>query len=608
MPRENASSKRKASASQTSPSGEPSSGPNGRKKAKTAKHDALHQPHPRHALSEDHGIVLRRYYPPEMSNKRASAYANGKLPKPIDELQDALDETADQRMQVQPKDAVVHWFKTDLRMRDNRALAMASEKARAAGVPLICLYVVSPQDWEAHLRSPARVDLILRTLHVLKADLAALNIPLWIETADKRQQVPDRVLARLQTWGASHLFANMEYEVDELRRDAKLVRRCAAQGIAMTVIHDTCIVPPGTLASSTGNGRPYAVFTPWYRAWMQHIHQHEDLLVDLAEPPAAQSAGIRDKISSLFDCPVPHAPKNKRLDKEEAKRFRTLWPAGEHEAMARLNRFCDERLTAYAAYRDFPARDATSTLSPYLASGALSARTAVQTARTRAAAVSLDGGDSGNEGFQSWAREVAWRDFYRHVLVGWPYVCMNKPFKPAYADIEWSYDQDRFAAWTEGRTGYPIVDAAMRQLRYQGWLHNRCRIIVASFLAKDLLLDWRMGEKYFMEHLIDGDFSNNNGGWGYAASVGVDPQPYFRIINPILQSERFDPDGRYIRQWVPELRSSIEDGSAAIHEPYARGDVEKLRASGYPEPIVQHHEARERALAAYKQGIANGKK
>jgi deoxyribodipyrimidine photo-lyase len=179
---------------------------------------------------------------------------------------------------------------------------------------------------------------------------------------------------------------------------------------------------------------------------------------------------------------------------------------------------------------------------------------------------------------------------------------MNKPFKPEYSNIEWSYNSSHFAAWCEGRTGFPIVDAAMRQLLSIGYMHNRCRMIVASFLSKDLLIDWRMGERFFMEHLIDGDFASNNGGWGFSASVGVDPQPYFRIFNPLLQSEKFDPDGEYIRKWVSELRDI--KGSKAIHDPYGRGAAVQARKAGYPESIVNHKESRERALRAYKAGIA----
>lgn len=177
---------------------------------------------------------------------------------------------------------------------------------------------------------------------------------------------------------------------------------------------------------------------------------------------------------------------------------------------------------------------------------------------------------------------------------------MNKSFKPEYTSIEWEYSESTFSAWCEGRTGYPIVDAAMRQLNYMGYMHNRCRMIVASFLAKDLMIDWRMGERYFMEHLIDGDFASNSGGWGFSSSAGVDPQPYFRIFNPLLQSEKFDKDGAYIRKWVPELKDLDEK---AIHDPYGRGKGTLAKKGGYPPPIVEHKFARDRALNRYKQGL-----
>ena len=177
---------------------------------------------------------------------------------------------------------------------------------------------------------------------------------------------------------------------------------------------------------------------------------------------------------------------------------------------------------------------------------------------------------------------------------------MNKPFKPEYSNIAWEYDMDQFTRWTDGKTGFPIVDAAMRQLSHTGYMHNRCRMIVASFLAKDLLIDWRMGEKWFMEHLIDGDFASNNGGWGFSASSGVDPQPYFRIFNPLLQSEKFDPDGQYIRKWVPEL-ASVKGN--AIHDPHGRGAETAAKKTGYPRPMVNHKEARDKCMERYKIGL-----
>lgn len=186
---------------------------------------------------------------------------------------------------------------------------------------------------------------------------------------------------------------------------------------------------------------------------------------------------------------------------------------------------------------------------------------------------------------------------------------MNKPYKPEYSKVRWEHNADHFHAWTQGRTGYPIVDAAMRQLAHTGYMHNRCRMITASFLAKDLLLDWRLGERHFMAHLVDGDFASNNGGWGFSSSAGVDPQPYFRIFNPLLQSEKFDPNGEYIRKWVPELRGIDAGGVGkknAIHDPYGRGAGAAANKSNYPRPIVEHKAARERALARYKEGLAKG--
>jgi deoxyribodipyrimidine photo-lyase len=180
-------------------------------------------------------------------------------------------------------------------------------------------------------------------------------------------------------------------------------------------------------------------------------------------------------------------------------------------------------------------------------------------------------------------------------------ISMNKPFKTVYSNLAWSYDRTLFQVWCEGKTGYPLVDAAMRQLVATGWMHNRCRMVVAAFLCKDLLIDWRMGEKFFMEHLIDGDFASNNGGWGFSASSGIDPQPYFRIFNPLLQSEKFDKEGEYIRRWIPELRS-VKDNKA-IHDPYGRGAGPIAQKEGYPRMCVEHKVAREKCLTMYKEGL-----
>ena len=411
MPARKAAAKRKLASLPSEANG------NHTKKSKTDNAtNGLRQPHPLADEAERHGVVLRKYYPPEMSNARARAYIAEEIPRPIEELYSALEDTSKERKAVKVKNAIVHWFKMDLRQSDNTALALASEKAKEAGLPLICMYILSPQDFEAHLRAPVRIDFMLRTLEVLKEDLAKLDIPLYVETVEQRKKIPDRILELMEEWGANHLFANMEYEVDELRREARLVRDLSENGKSFEVVHDTCVVPPGEL--QTGSGNQYAVYTPWYRTWVAHIHDNLDFL-ELFEPPSKNPESARKKFKGLFDCPIPEAPMNKSLNDEEKKRYRPLWPCGEHEALKRLDKFCQERIGGYSDNRNIPAENGTSCLSVHLASGTISARMCVRTARDRNKTKKLNGG---NDGIATWISEVAWRDFYRHVLVNWPHV------------------------------------------------------------------------------------------------------------------------------------------------------------------------------------------
>ncbi|KAJ5108209.1 Cryptochrome/DNA photolyase class 1 [Penicillium angulare] len=549
--------------------------------------------HPKAQETEDFGIVLRDFYPPEMGNERCQAYNDGTLERPMATLEKACSETADGRSSTEIGKAVVHWFRSDLRLHDNRALRKAFEIAQDNQVPLICLYIMSPEDLTAHLISPARVDFTLRTLQRLQRDLAELDIPLHMESQAHRKNIPSRVVELLQKWEANHLCANMEYEVDELRRDAKLVHLCAKKNIDFTPSHDTCVVPPGAL--STQQGKQYAVYTPWYRSWLAFLKENPDYL-ELSEEPGSNPGNARQAFPSLFDCELPAVPENKRLTTEEEKRIQKLYPAGEHEGLQRLEKFLEEKGRQYEEKRNIMASQHTSILSPYFASGALSARTAVAAAK----GANKNHLDRYDQGYITWISEVAWRDFYKHVLVHWPFICMNKCFKPEHTNIEWEYDSEQFQAWCDGKTGFPIVDAAMRQLSHAKWMHNRTRMVVSSFLSKDLLIDWRRGERHFMENLVDGDFASNHGGWGFGSSTGVDPQPYFRIFNPLRQSERFDPDGEYIRHWVPELRDVT---GKAIHDPYERGSGAIAEKNGYPRPIVDHAASRERALERYKKAL-----
>lgn len=387
-----------------------------RPKIRKSLQDPLRKPHHFAAEAEENGIVLRKYYPPEMSNARAQAYNENTIPRPIEQLEAVLKETASIRKATDVKEAVIHWFKMDLRITDNRALWEASETAEEANVPLICIYIISPEDFEAHLTAPARVDFMVRTLKVLKQDLAALNIPLYVETVAKRKEIPERIVDFMEEWGAGHLYANIEYEVDELKREAKMVRMCADRGMAMELFHDTCVVPPGALR--TGAGKQYAVYSPWFRAWVAHIHANQELLSTFA-PPTKNSPAAREKVAALFDCEIPDIPENKRLSEEDAARFHATWPAGEREAVDRLEKFCDEKIGQYSKKRNFPSEAATSSISVHLSAGTLSARMAVRTARDRNKTKKLD---AGVEGIQAWISEVAWRDFYKHVLVHWPYI------------------------------------------------------------------------------------------------------------------------------------------------------------------------------------------
>lgn len=546
-------------------------------------------------VEEENGIILREYYPPEMSNERANMYGTGQLERPITTLTKAIQETRAQREKIPVGDAVVHWFKCDLRLHDNKALHMASEKAKSKGVPLICVYLVSPQDFRAHLTAPVRVDFILRNLVHLRGKLADLDVPLFVDLVEKRRNVPGRLMELCEQWGTKHIYCNMEYEVDELRREAKMTRECLDKGIDFTVVHDTCVVEPGKLTTAAGG--QIAVYSPWHRKWCKYINENLETLEEYAAPTKNPKAA-RMKFKELFDKEVPEAPEDKSLSKEDRERFEQLWPVGEEEAQARLHKFLAGRIAKYHEARNLPAGEHTSVLSPHLAAGTLAARTAVREALKASPRQSLTD-DRGN-GYMMWIGEVAWRDFYKHVLCNWPAVCMNKCFKPEYTDIEWEYNDEQFEAWTKGKTGYPLIDAAMRQVQHMAYMHNRVRMNVASFLAKDLMIDWRMGERWFMENLIDGDFASNNGGWGFSASCGVDPQPYFRIFNPILQSEKFDESGEYIRKWLPELR---DVKGKAIHEPYARGAEAIAKKNGYPRPIVEHKASRTRALERYKAGI-----
>ncbi|KAI5307112.1 hypothetical protein KEM56_004457, partial [Ascosphaera pollenicola] len=415
--------------------------------------------------TEKFGIVLRQFYPPEMSNQRCQDYNEDKVERPIDTLERARNHVEGSVTKIKPGKAVVHWFKSDLRIRDNHGLAKAFQTAKEHNIPLVCVYILSPEDLTAHIISPARTDFILRSLETLQSSLENLDIPLYMETQPHRDKIPSRLIELCKSWGSNHLYGNIEYEVDELRRDARLTRSAAKEGIKFDVVHDACTVKPGELLS--GAGRMYAVYKPWFRSWVGHLHDHPDVL-NPAPTPQKNPRNARGTFKSLFGCKIPKAPENKQLLQMDKEHLEKSFPEGEDAAIDRLQSFLKGKGKNYAEDRNLVAINGTSQLSAYFTSGVLSTRFAAKTAKE----LNQNQLDDSKVGEMDWVSELAWRDFYKHELVHWPFICMNKAYHPEFTDLPWSYDQDKYQAWCEGKTGVPIVDAAMRQLNRDHWMHN----------------------------------------------------------------------------------------------------------------------------------------
>lgn len=468
------------------------------------------------------------------------------------------------------------WFRADLRLDDNPALAQA---CAAADAGVVAVYAVCPGQWQAHELGGPKIAFLLAHLRSLSAALAAQNIALRLVEVPTFAQVPAELLRLADEQGCDALYWNREYEVNERRRDVAVRTTFEATGRVVHESDDPCIVPPDALR--TRQGGFYSVFTPFKRAWYAYLQTRGP--GELHAAPGRQPAmvGSPDRIPATV------------AGYESARARADLWPVGESAAHRRLHQFIAKHLAAYAAERDYPAAPATSQLSPYLAAGVISPRRclhAVWPALT-------DAGSAGDvRGPDTWLSELIWRDFYRHVLVGHPHVCMGHAFRRVTDELPWRTDEMQFEAWCAGRTGVPLVDAGMRQLAATGWMHNRVRMVVAMYLTKNLFIDWRWGERHFMRHLVDADFASNNGGWQWAASTGTDAAPYFRVFNPFSQAQKFDPDGSYIRAWVPELR----DVPAGILHAPRRLDAATRAACGYSALICDHDAGRLHAIAAFK--------
>ncbi|HEX2914180.1 MAG TPA: deoxyribodipyrimidine photo-lyase [Chloroflexia bacterium] len=485
---------------------------------------------------------------------------------------------------------VIHWFRRDLRLLDNTALTNATDK----GQEVICLFILDPGLIEAPEVCKARLAFMYSALAELARKLEDRGGRLII----RRGEPLSELRKILKESGAKALYFNRDYTSYARHRDSQVEETLTQEGWEVNSYKDLVIFEKEELL--TGNGAPYTVYTPYKKRWLSQVAE----LIPAKMEPRWTSLKIEDAtVNGLESLPLP------QVSPEFEKAF--FMPAGEDEGRKRLAAFAGALahhkqkdgashppIEEYATRRDFPAENGTSKLSAFLRFGTISPRQcyrAAINARERAEKVAQ------KDGCDSWIGELIWRDFYYQIMWNFPYVA-KQSFQARYSQLKWSDNQEHFKAWQAGRTGYPIVDAAMRQLNNMHWMHNRLRMITASFLTKDLLLDWRLGERYFWQKLVDGDQPSNNGGWQWSASTGTDAQPYFRIFNPVSQSQKFDPTGAFIRKWVPEL-AKVPD--KYIHEPHTmpRALQEHLGVvigRDYPAPIVDHKTAREKALLAYK--------
>lgn len=481
----------------------------------------------------------------------------------------------------------IHWFRRDLRLAGNPALRenLARHNGRVLGLFCFDSKFLSRPDF-----SHNRFAFFMKTMEALREEMRTAGGELLVIDGLPHEAFP-KIFKHVKAPPALVSF-NRDYEPYAIKRDEAIVRLLEKSGIEALTARDHLILEPHEVLKEKDKGF-YQIYTPFSKRWAERfataeiqsrVHSKACGLEDLKKIAGGRKSSVefnlhwRDVKAAGF----PYKEALKDFQKENDKHVTVeIPPAGSAAAFARLKEF-QNPLEDYKTDRDVPSRDGTSKLSMYFKNGSLT------TAQVIAHLGLADENIKKENSRSRYLKELIWREFYYSILWNAPRV-EGEAFIEKYKDLKWENDKTKFRRWCEGRTGYPIVDAGMRQLNTTGWMHNRVRMIVASFLTKDLLIDWRWGENYFMKTLLDGDLAPNNGGWQWAASTGCDPQPYFRVFNPYLQSEKFDPEGEYIRTYVEELAHVKDDN---IH--YGR-DVK-----GYPEPIVNHATAKTRAIALYK--------
>ncbi|WP_348535989.1 deoxyribodipyrimidine photo-lyase [Labrys sp. LIt4] len=474
---------------------------------------------------------------------------------------------------------VIVWFRDDLRLRDNPALHAACQ----AGVPVLCLYIHEPAG-EGRRPEGAALWWLHGSLAALDADLRERGGRLHV-FAGAAEEVLSTTVDNL---GASAVYWNRRYDLAGRDLDTRIKASLRARGVETHSFNGSLLREPWTVSSQSG--APYRVFGAFWRA-------HRQGVVDppLPAPAACAFTPLPEAFARRFDYPTGLEPDPQRPDWAAA--MRGDWRRGEAAGLAYLQDFLDEDLAGYADNRDRLDDRTTSRLSPYLRAGNVSARQL-----WHALSVRQDGGmAAGDRDIEKFKSELGWREFSYSLL----YHCSplhERNLQPEFDAMPWRRDSQDLAAWKQGMTGYPVVDAAMRQLWATGWMHNRARMIVASFLVKHLLIDWRDGERWFWETLVDADPANNPASWQWVAGSGADAAPYFRIFNPVTQGEKFDPEGRFVKRWLPELGRLP---APLVHRPWTASSAQ-LDAAGirlgktYPLPIVDHKIARERALGAWR--------
>ena len=476
---------------------------------------------------------------------------------------------------------IVVWFRDDLRLGDHPALW----EAAGSGRPLLCVFNFDTASEGLRALGGAARWWLHGALEALDEALAARGGGLALFRGAAVDMIP-RIAAASS---ASAVFWNRRYGLAERRIDEAVKSALARLGIAGRSFNGHLIHEPWTISNS--EGKPFRVFSAFWRA----AARLGPPAAPLPSPETLRFARLPDELSRL--CLPLSALALEPAAPDWAAGLRQTWQRGEAGARRGLKRFLEDGFAAYAANRDLPAAPATSRLSPYLRFGNISVRQ-VWHAATAAA---MDGGPHGERNLEKFLSELGWREFSYHLLYHHPDLAQRN-FQSRFDRMPWRDDAAALSAWQKGRTGYPLVDAGMRELWATGWMHNRVRMVAASFLTKHLLIDWRAGEAWFWDTLVDADPANNPASWQWVAGCGADAAPYFRIFNPVLQGEKFDPDGSYVRRWVPELQGLSRPH---IHRPWTAAPTLLARtgipAGAYPQPIVDHDRARNRALDAYRE-------